>query len=337
MFNVYLIAEAGVNHEGDIDTAIKMVEEAAKAGADAIKFQTYKAQHLASKNSPAYWDLTQESARSQYELFKRYDRFGEEEYRLLAEVCKKNNIDFFSTPFDFESVQFLAPLVKCFKISSSDITNLPFLEYIASFKKPIILSIGAATYTEITQAVECLESSGCKDLTLLHCVLSYPTKYEDANLQFIPRLKEMFPQCKIGYSDHTLPDERMLVLTTAALLGAEVIEKHFTLNKNLAGNDHYHAMDPNDIRMFKSNMELITKLQKNNYSRPLHCELDARKYARRSIVSSRHIPKGKIISPDDITYKRPGTGISPALVDIVIGREAKIDIEEDQPITWEMI
>lgn len=335
--DVYLIAEAGVNHEGDLQYAIKMIEEAAKAGADAIKFQTYKAEKIASKHSPSYWDLTKESATSQYDLFKRYDRFGEEEYKILAKECKKWGINFLSTPFDFDSAEYLAPLMDRFKISSSDLTNTPFLKYIASFNKPIILSVGAATYSEIVRAVEVLEECNCNDLTLLHCVLSYPTKNEDANLQFIKKLREMFPQYKIGYSDHTLPDERMIILTTAVMLGATVIEKHFTLDKSRPGNDHYHAMDPHDIRVFRENVQLINTLIGTDLSRPLACEKDSRRFARRSIVATRAIKAGEVISEKDITFKRPGTGIPPYELELVLGRTAKVDIHEDTILTWEMI
>ncbi|MEK3935481.1 N-acetylneuraminate synthase family protein [Sporosarcina sp. FSL W7-1349] len=333
----YLIAEAGVNHEGDIETALEMVRVAAQSGADAIKFQTYKASKIASKNSPAYWDQSKEPANSQYELFTRYDRFGEDEYKLIYNECVKNNIDFLSTPFDFEAAKYLASYMKVFKISSSDLTNKPFLEYLASFNKPILLSVGASKYSEIAEAVEILESAGCVDITLLHCVLSYPTENKDANLQFINRLKEMFPQCKIGYSDHTLPDERMLILTTAFLLGATVIEKHFTLDKTLPGNDHYHAMDSKDIKKFKENIELLNTIIDTSFKRPLDCETDARKYARRSIVVNKYLPKGSNISKSDLTFKRPGTGISPALIDEVVGRKVKEDIEEDTILTWKLI
>ncbi|EAO9488667.1 acetylneuraminic acid synthetase, partial [Salmonella enterica] len=242
---------------------------------------------------------------SQYALFKRYDKFGEEEYTRLAMECEKQGIDFLSTPFDFDSANYLAPLMKYFKISSSDITNIPFLKYIASFQKPIILSVGAATYSEIMCAVEVINNSGCTDLTLLHCVLSYPTKNEDANLQFIARLKEMFPNQKIGYSDHTMPDERMLILTSAVMLGASIIEKHFTLDKTKPGNDHYHAMDKNDIKVFKDNIQLLNTVIRDDYNRPLECEKESRKYARRSLVTTREIKAGEVIREKDITFKRP--------------------------------
>jgi len=333
----YLIAEAGVNHEGSIETALEMVKVAAESGVNAIKFQTYKASKIASKNSPAYWDQSKEPATSQYELFTRYDNFGEEEYKLLYEECQKYNIEFLSTPFDFEAAKYLAPYMKVFKVSSSDITNKPFLQYIASFNKPVILSVGASTYSEIAAAIEILEVAGCNKITLLHCVLAYPTKNEDANLQFIPRLKEMFPQCGIGYSDHTLPDDRMLILTTAYQLGAEVIEKHFTLDKSLPGNDHYHAMNSDDILKFKENIEMLHEIQGENFTRPLDCEKDARKYARRSIVLNKFLAKGTTISESDITFKRPGTGIAPTFVEKVIGRKTQKDIQEDTTLTWDLI
>lgn len=334
---VYLIAEAGVNHEGNMETAIKMIEEAALAGADAIKFQTYKAEKISSKNSPAYWDLNKEATTSQYELFKKYDSFNEEEYIKLAKACKENNIDFLSTPFDFEAANFLNPLMKAFKISSSDLSNTPFLRHIANFNKPVILSVGASTTSEIFNAVEVLESMGSKDISLLHCILSYPTTYENANLQLIGDLIRLFPNYKIGYSDHTLPDESMMVLSAAYLNGAQIIEKHFTLDKTLSGNDHYHAMDPMDIRKFKNNINLLKSLFKDSYVRPLECEKNARVFARRSIVAAKNINQGQEFRPEHFTFKRPGTGIPPQFVDTLIGRRAKEEVLEDQIITWDTV
>lgn len=341
----FIIAEAGVNYYDiakkenikPIEAAKLMIKEAASAGADAIKFQTYKAEKLVSKYSPAYWDTTKESTKSQYELFKKYDKFGEEEYHELAQYAKKQNIIFMSTPFDNEAVDFLDALMPVFKISSSDITNLPFIGYIAQKEKPIFLSTGASTIEEIRDAVSTIEKVGNDQIVIMHCILNYPTKYEDANLGMIKHLKKVFPDYLVGYSDHTLPDSSMLLLTTAVLLGAKIIEKHFTLSKSLKGNDHYHSMDPEDLRRFVINQELLQKIIGREEKKPLDTELSARKYARRSIIAKVDIPKDIVITEDIVAFKRPGTGISPKFLEKVIGKKVKREIKEDAIIKWEDI
>jgi N-acetylneuraminate synthase len=191
--------------------------------------------------------------------------------------------------------------------------------------------------SEVFEAVQAIQEEGCKDLTLLHCVLSYPTKNEDANLNVIKTLKRTFPDLKIGYSDHTLPDETMTILTTAYLYGAEVIEKHFTLDKTLKGNDHYHAGDPSDFRKAVNNFNLIKTISGSDKKDVFACEQVPRKEARRSIIIIRDMKKGEIITANDIMYKRPGKGISPKFVDVVLGRELKTDCAEDTVLTWQMI
>lgn len=249
----YVIAEAGVNHEGSMDIARRLIDEAALGGADAIKFQTYKAGTLASKHSPAYWDTSKEPTPSQYELFKKHDSFWKGEFENLKKHCDQAGIAFMSTPFDVESAKFLNDMMDVFKISSSDLTNRPFIEFMCDFKKPIIMSTGAASLAEIAEAVSWIEAKG-NPLALLHCVLNYPTMDENAALGMIPALVRHFPQHVIGYSDHTLPND-MKVLEVAALLGAQILEKHFSHDKTLPGNDHYHAMDYKDLQLFRQNFE----------------------------------------------------------------------------------
>lgn len=341
----FLIAEAGVNYYDiahklsldPIDAAKMMIEEAKKAGADAIKFQTYKAEKLASKNSPAYWDTKKEKTKSQYELFKKYDRFGEEEYSELSNFSKKIGIIFLSTPFDMESADYLDNLVPAFKIASSDITNKPFLEHIAEKGKPMLLSTGASTIKEIERALHWIKRIKNVDVAILHCVLCYPTEYRYANLGMIKSLMENFPKNIIGYSDHTLPSDDMRVLVTSYILGARVIEKHFTLDKSLPGNDHYHSMDPMDIMNFVTKINDIIEIIGDYEKDVIICEKDSRLYARRSIVAAEHIKTGDIITKNMITFKRPGTGISPADIDKVLGRKASKEINEDDIITWEML
>jgi sialic acid synthase SpsE len=339
----FIIAEVGVNYYDIaaehgipvLDAAKLMIDKAAASGADAVKFQTYKAGKIASKNSPAYWDRKEEPTSSQFELFSKFDKFGETEYRELAGHCESKGTVFLSTPFDFESADYLEPLMPIYKISSSDLTNLPFIKHLAKKQKPVFLSTGAATTGEIEQAMTTVLETGNREICLLHCVLAYPTDHGDANLKMIKHLGEIFPNYLLGYSDHTRPDAAMMTTTTAYIFGAKVIEKHFTLDKTLPGNDHYHAMDPSDLEQLVANIELYEQITGKYHKEPLECEQAARKQARRSIVALVDIPRGETIKRDNITFKRPGTGISPALLETVLGRTAKRDIPEDALIEWE--
>lgn len=328
----YVIAEAGVNHEGKMEIAQRLVLEAADAGADAIKFQTYKAETLASKDSPAYWDTSKEPTKSQYELFKKHDSFWKNEFEQLKVCCDKAGIAFLSTPFDVESARFLNDLMDVFKISSSDITNKPFIKFLCGFNKPIILSTGASWLHEIAEAVEWIESCG-NQLALLHCVLNYPTEDANAALGMIPALKRVFPKHVIGYSDHTLPDD-MHILETATILGARVLEKHFTHDKTLPGNDHYHAMDKNDLGHFYERIrKTIASIGPLEIS-ALPQEEPARRNARRSLVAARDIAAGQKITGADLTWKRPAHGISPRNFDDVTGMTARDFIPEDKVLQW---
>ena len=326
----FIIAEAGVNHDNDLSLAKRMIDKATEGKADAIKFQTYKAEKIAANKSPAYWDATE----TQRDYFEKYDKFDEADYRELADYADKKGILFMSTPFDFQAADMLDELVEVFKVSSSDITNTPFLRHIARKDKPIILSTGASTIGEIENATIAIEGEGNNKLVLLHCVLSYPTAFEDANLKMIEHLAAVFPRYLIGYSDHTKPDKNMLTLTAAAMLGAKVIEKHFTYDKSLKGNDHYHAMDFKDLKTLNGNLDLLDKILGSEIKRPVTSELKARLYARRSIVADIDIPKGTLISENMLTFKRPSTGISPIYLEIVLQRTAKKPIKKDQILTW---
>ena len=332
LYEPYIIAEAGVNHEGSMEIAKRLVDEAKEGGADAIKFQTYKAETLASKNSPAYWDTTKEPTKSQYELFKKHDSFWKDEMYELKEYCDKVGIEFMSTPFDIESADFLNDIMDVFKISSSDLTNKPFIEYMCQFNKPIILSTGASHLYEIQEAVSWIEKYG-NPLALLHCVLNYPTPDSNANLGMILGLKKSFPNTMIGYSDHTLPKD-MKVCEMATMLGSVIIEKHFTHDKTLAGNDHYHAMDKEDLKLFRNNLKRTFDILGSFKVEALEDEAPARKNARRSLVANKDIKKGQIITKDDLTFKRPASGISPKFIDEVVGKMALKDINEDEVMKW---
>jgi len=331
----YIIAEAGVNHEAKIDLALRLIDDAKEGGANAIKFQTYRANTIASKSSPSYWDLSKESIDSQYKLFQKYDKFWKSEYEILARRCEQIDIEFLSTPFDIESARFLNDIMSVFKVSSSDLNNRPFIDHLCKFGKPIILSTGASYMWEVEQSVSWIQESG-NSLALLHCILNYPTDDANANLAMIQALTRKFPDYIIGYSDHTLPKD-MKVLEVATLLGARIIEKHFTYDKCLPGNDHYHAMDKEDLKRFHHRMDSLFELLGDSQRRPLPSEGISRVNARRSLVAGRYIPAGRTIEREDLTWKRPGTGIDPRDYNRVIGRVSRVDIEEDTVLTWGML
>ncbi|UTW67167.1 N-acetylneuraminate synthase family protein [bacterium SCSIO 12643] len=331
----YIIAEAGVNHEGSIELAKRLIDEAKEGGADAIKFQTYKAGKIASKDSPAYWDTEKEPTASQFELFKKYDKFWKSEFEQLKKYCDSMDIEFMSTPFDVESAHFLNDLMDVFKISSSDITNLPFIEILASYKKPIILSTGASYHWEIERALETI-SKYDSVVCLMGCILNYPTLNENANLGMLIDQFKRYPNTIPGYSDHTVPGD-MEVLKIANLLGAVVLEKHFTHDKSLPGNDHYHAMDKEDLKLFHKKMDLVYELIGKQRKEPLVTENPARKNARRSLVLSREISSGEVLTRDHLTWKRPASGISPSEISNVLGKTVNKDLAEDDILKWSCI
>jgi len=318
-----------------METARQLIEDAAKGGADAIKFQTYRADTIASRHSPAYWDIDQEPTTSQYEMFQRYDKFWKPEFEELKTFCDDVGIEFLSTPFDCASAEFLNDLMNVFKISSSDITNKPFIEYICDFGKPVILSTGASNISEIDSALSWIDGKGVP-AALLHCVLNYPTQDKNANLRMISGLKKLYPKRIIGYSDHTLPAD-MRSLEVAWLLGAQILEKHFTCDKTLPGNDHYHAMDKEDLIFFRRNLVQLETLLGEEEKCALDCEALARQHARRSLVAAQAIPAGSQIIPEMLTWKRPAHGISPAEIDCVLGRTAASDIRKDDVLTLDML
>lgn len=341
----YLIAEMGVNFYdtakvlgiSPLEAAKVYIDKAAEVGVDCAKFQSYKAGTIVSKNSPAYWDIMKEPTKTQYELFLKHDGFGEKEYRELCDYTHAKGMDFTSTPFDYASVDYLYDMVDFYKISSSDISNLPFVRYIGSKGKPVYMSVGAAYLSEVDMAVRALKEAGCKDILLFHCVLSYPTSPQDANLRIIETLKRNFPDVRVGFSDHVAPDDNMITLATAYLLGAEVIEKHFTLDKTLPGNDHYHAGEPEDFEKAISNFKWIETVLGSPEKTVLDCEVVPRREARRSLVLTRDMKEGEVISEADLMPKRPGTGISPEYASIVVGRKVVRNLEKDTILTWDMI
>ena len=340
-----LIAEIGVNYYdiaaergiSNMDAAKLMVSEAKKAGIHAVKFQTYKAGTLAAKESPSYWDRNEEPTGSQYELFRKFDSFGKAEYEEIKEYADSIGIEFLSTAFDTESADYLYDMMNVYKISSSDLSNIPFIEYQARKGKPILLSAGASELEEIRRAVDTIRKYNSRELVLLHCVLEYPTPLKDANLLKIRSLKEEFPDLYIGYSDHTKPTPEFDCIKTAYNLGAQVVEKHFTLDKTLKGNDHYHAMDTYDAAGILAGIRNIDMMRGSGEIRCLETEGAARLNARRSLVSACEIPSGTVITREMLTFKRPGTGISPSHIEEVAGCHAAVTIPEDTIITSQMI
>ncbi|MFH1843261.1 MAG: N-acetylneuraminate synthase family protein [bacterium] len=330
----FLIVEAGVNHEGDLARAFEMIDAAADAGADMIKFQSYKAGSLASKFSPAYWDRNAEPAASQFELFRRFDGLDGADYIKLARRCEAQGIMFASTPFDARFVDLLEPLMPVYKVASADLTNRPLLEQVARKRKPVLLSLGASYLGEVEEAIRWLEQGGAPSLALLHCTLEYPTPFDHANLNTIPYLKQVFPDLTVGWSDHVPPDRGCHSLLTAWMLGADILEKHFTLDKSLPGNDHYHAMDPDDVREFLLLQWRVAAMHGVAAKTVSPFEMDARKYARRSLVVARDLPAGALLQRDDLAVKRPGTGIAPRHLELVVGTRLRRPLRRDEVLDW---
>ena len=330
-----IIAEAGVNHNGKLKFGKRLIDEAKKAGADIIKFQTYKAKKLTTKNAPRFWNWQGELKKNgtQYDSYSNLDSFTKNEYRQLINYCKKKKIEFLSTPFDEESANMLVEIgMKGFKVASSDITNHPFLEFLAKKKLPILLSTGASSINEIKEAVRIINKNGNKKILIMQCTLCYPTKPQDANLLAINDIKRNFPKYLVGLSDHTLGIE---IASASVLYGVSAIEKHFTFNKKLLKSaDHWLSIDPGELKKLVENVRIINLSMGNGKKIALKCENQARKFARRSIVANKKITIGEVLTKNKICFKRPGTGISPSLLKKVLGKRAKKEITYDKLITF---
>lgn len=334
---VLLIAEAGVNHEGDRGTAIRMVEEAARAGVDVVKFQTYKAERLATRGSGAYWDVAEEPTETQFELFKKYDALEPDDYSAIAAACRDSGVEFLTTPFDVEAVGWLDPLLTFWKIASGDITNVPLLERVGATGKPVALSTGASTVDEVREADETLRRAGAPDVALLHCTLAYPTAPEDAALGALTVLGAEFPGVVLGYSDHTAPPTSFTAIETAVALGSRIVEKHFSLDRTKAGNDHYHAFEPAEFAELRRRLDLQHLLLGEPVKRVLPAEEAARIGARRSVVAHGDIDAGMVLTRDMLDVKRPGGGIEPRFFENLIGRRVVRAVADDTPLTWDMV
>ena len=330
--NCLIIAEAGVNHNGSIKRAEKLIKTAKQNGADFIKFQTYKAEKLTIKKSPRFWNWKGEVNKKggQFESYKKLDVFEYEDYKKLKKICDHYNIEFLSTPFDIGAVEMLKKVgVKAFKVASCDITNYPLLEKVAKSNLPILLSTGASNISEVKDSVKFINKFN-KKICIMHCTLSYPTEDKFANLSAINDLKKKFKNNIIGFSDHTLGIE---IPSASVAFGARIIEKHYTYNKNLKKSaDHWLSINPKELEKLRYSVDRIMKSIGSGEKKVLKCELNTRKLARRSLVANHNLEKGSTLKKDDLISKRPGTGISPKYFKKILGKKLKKDIKEDSII-----
>lgn len=325
-----IIAEAGVNHNGQLENALKLVDVAKDTGADVVKFQTFRSKNVISRFAPkaAYQEKATGYNESQLEMVKKLE-LSFDDFRIIQNYCEQKRIMFLSTPFDLESIKFLEDLdLPFYKIPSGEITNLPYLIKISKTSKPIIMSTGMSSLDEVGIALDILQKNGAGRITLLHCNTQYPTLFKDTNLKAMLTLKEKFG-VDIGYSDHTLGIE---VPIAAVALGATVIEKHFTLDKNMEGPDHKASLDPQELSAMVKAIRNIEIALGDGIKQPSESEIPNIEVARKSIVAKQNIAKGELLTEDNITVKRPGNGISPMKWFSVLGTTAKRDFSEDELI-----
>lgn len=334
MKHVFIIAEAGVNHNGNEAIAHKLVDAAAEAGADAVKFQTFRASELVSASAPKalYQQRTTDVAESQLSMIRRLE-LNETAHRSLMEHCSQRGIRFLSSPFDLHSIDFLHSLgLETFKIPSGEITNIPYLRRIGNCGVPVILSTGMSVLGEIEKALEVLEHVGTprERITLLHCTTEYPAPVGEINLRAMETLLRAFPGIAgVGYSDHT---QGIHIPVAAAAMGACVIEKHFSLDRNMEGPDHKASLEPDELASMVRAIRDVERARGDGIKRPTDSELSNIRVARKSLVAARPIQKGEVFSEENLTVKRPGTGVSPLLWDDYIGRTALRDYQTDELI-----
>lgn len=331
----YVIAEAGVNHGGDPDLAFRLVDAAAAAGADAVKFQTFKAERVASPHAAkaAYQRRTTPEDEAQLDMLRRLE-LPFEVFAELHAYCGRQGIQFLSTPFDDESADFLARLgIPAFKVASGEITNLPLLRRLAAYERPLIVSTGMAGLGEVEAAVATAVSAGCRDLVLLHCVSNYPADPADVNLRAMDTLRAAF-DVPVGYSDHTLGSE---VALAAVARGACVLEKHLTLDRNLPGPDNAASLEPDELRGLIAALRRVEAALGDGLKRPAASELEMQVVGRRSIVAARDIASGTVVTEEMLEFRRPGTGLPPAMLEQVVGRIARRDIPAGSIFSLDMV
>ncbi len=331
---VFIIAEAGVNHNGELNLAKRLIDAAVEAKADAVKFQTFRAGRLASKSAPkAEYQNKGSHEANQYGMLKKLE-LSFEEFRSLKKYCDQKGILFLSTPFDEESAEFLVKDLgmEIVKVGSGEVTNLPFLKLIAAFNRPMILSTGMSYLEEVREAVLAIRTLSAEiPLTLLHCTTSYPCLFEEVNLAAMRTLRETF-HLPVGYSDHTLGIEAAIA---AAALGATVIEKHFTLDRTLQGPDHAASLEPHELEKLISSIRNVERALGNGRKEPTPSEEKNKTAARKSLILTRGLKKGSILKEDYLTVKRPGNGIPPGDLQRIIGLKLKVDKGEDEVLTWQ--
>lgn len=332
----YVIAEAGVNHDCLLDRGKALVDTAKEAGFDAIKFQNYTASKIATRVAPRYWVEEKDPTGTQWDTFAKLDKLSEADFKTLIAYSRAAGLVAFSTPFDDEAVDFLASMdMPAFKIASADLTCKPLLERVARVGKPMILSTGTATLAEVDEALETVAANGCDEVVLLHCTLKYPCPPEGINLRMMTHMMKAFPGVPVGLSDHSLG---IAVPQAAVALGACMVEKHYTIDKAIQGSpDHHLSVNPAEGKALMEGIRTIESALGKSVKGLEPLEREAFLYARRSVTSAKPIAKGTVISRDMLTYKRPGTGISPRHFDLVIGRMAQQDIPEDTTMSWEMV
>lgn len=330
----YIIAEAGVNHNGDIEIAKKMIDVASEAGVDCIKFQTFKADKLVVKNAPtAEYQMQSTGTNSQFDMLKKLE-LSFDSFRLLKEYALDRGVDFCSTAFDNESIEFLYDLgLKFWKIPSGELTNVPYIEKIAKYNMPIIMSTGMAEISEIDYIVNLIRKYNDNELIILHCNTEYPTPFQDVNLSAMDVLKERYA-VKVGYSDHTKGIE---VPIAATALGAKVIEKHFTLDRNMEGPDHKASLEPNELKKMVESIRNIEKAIGNKVKFVTESESKNKSVARKSIVAAKQIKKGEIFTAENLSVKRPGTGISPLKWHDILGKKSQFDYDKEELIKLEEV
>ena len=327
--SVFIIAEAGVNHNGSIELAYRLIDVASESGANAVKFQTFKAENVVSKNAQKaeYQKQTTNPSESQFNMLKKLE-LDTNAHKRLIDYCKKKDIIFISTPFDHESIDLLNKLeLQIFKIPSGEITNLTYLRHIGSLNKKVILSTGMSDLKEIGDAIKILTNAGTlkENITVLHANTMYPTPMEDVNLRAMQTIQNKF-DVAVGYSDHTLGIE---VDIAAVAMGATIIEKHFTIDKTMDGPDHKSSIDPEELKAMVSSIRNIEKALGSSIKKPSKSEKPNIIMARKSIVASKSIKKGELFTVNNLTTKRPGTGLSPMKWDSIIGKVAKRDYQID--------
>ena len=324
---VFIIAEAGVNHNGDIELAKKLIEKAKESGADAVKFQTFKTENIIIRDAPksTYHIETTGDKESWFALLKTQE-LDRSAHEILIKHCEEIGIIFLSTPYDEESANLLEELdVPAFKVASTDSNNIPFLKHLARKKRPIILSTGMCTLDEVRESVDAIVGEGCNDLILLHCTANYPADLKDTNLRAMLTLKKEF-DLLVGYSDHTIGHINPIAATA---LGAVVYEKHFTLDKNLPGPDHRSSLNPNEFKQLVKDIRDTELAMGSSKKEPAESEKENRQKLRKSIVAKMGIPAGVYITSEMLAIKRPGTGLAPKLFDYVVGKKAKTLIKKD--------